>query len=287
MTPFLKRQLHIIKRNTSLIIIALFILLAAGSQTLYDAVAPPFTTKIKAVKRDLFPEQMIAVSHFGFKNILADLYWIRAIQDFVAWNGKELFFLDYFRNISALDPRFEHPYLFAIWTIPLDRNDLERLDKVAVIADRGIALIPESWKIPYHLGTQYFLFTKSYTKAKEYLRIAAEKKDAPLGVYLNYSSFVINDVKGYRASYDLVKVIYDNTDDATLKKVIEIGLQKEMLNTLIERGIVAYKTTKGIYPKTIDDLTKENLVSLPESFTNAFTVTINRYNGSFKIEEKK
>lgn len=267
--------------------VVILIGLLVGLQILYDRTSPAYSLRLKAIQRDLIPSELLSYGHFGFRTILADLYWLRAIQDFVSWNGKELFFLDYFKNISTLDPKFEHPYLFAIWTIPINKDDVARLDMVANVAEKGIQQIPSSWQIPYHLGTQYYLFTKSYEKAKEYLRIAAERPNAPLGVYLNYSSFVINEVKGHKASMDLVKVIYDNTTDETLKKVIALGMQTEIVQTMIERGIVAYKTSTGKYPTSLDDLTKNLFVSLPETFLERFTVTINNKNGSFKIEEKQ
>lgn len=284
---FLSSPFIIVKKYTKSIVVVLFIMVIALCQALYDVTAPPFRTKIALARRDLLPANLLPYVHFGFRLFFADMYWIRTIQDFVAWDQRELFFLDYFKNISTLDPKFEHPYLFAIWTVPSTSVGIESLDRVAEVADKGIAIIPTSWKIPYHLGTQYFLFTKSYDKAKEYLKIAAEKEDAPTGVYLNYSSFVINDIKGYRASYDLVKVIYDSTNDLTLKKILEAGLEKELILTMLERGIVAYKTTVGRYPSSVEELAEKKLISLPQAFVEKFTVTINRYNGSFKIEEKR
>ncbi len=272
------------KRNTT-IIVFLFLCVIVGSQIAYDRVAPPFKTKLQAVKRDLLPSTLLPYITFGFRLFMADMYWIRTIQDYVVWDNKAPFFLDYFKNISILDPKFEHPYLFAIWTVPSNGN-IARLDQVASVVQKGIETIPESWKIPYYLGTQYYLFTKNYDKAKGYLKLAAEKKDAPSGVYLNYSSFVINDIKGYKASYDLVKVIYDATTDETLKKVLQAGIEKEIILTMLERGIVAYKTTHGRYPSTLEDLQKENLVSLPATFLEKFTVVINPRSGSFKIEER-
>ncbi|MBP6888945.1 MAG: hypothetical protein KBC21_04600 [Candidatus Pacebacteria bacterium] len=274
------------RRHSNMCIVLLFLSVIAMSQFAYDKAAPPFRTKLETARRDLLPDSLLPYIHFGFNVFLADMYWIRTIQDYVAWDNKELFFLDYFKNISVLDPKFEHPYLFAIWTIPSNKN-IERLDKVAEVAQRGIDVIPTSWRIPYNLGTQYYLFTKTYSKAKEYLKLAAEKENAPPGVYLNYSSFVINDVRGYKASYDLVKVIYDTTSDVTLKKVLELGLEKELLATMLERGIVAYKTTTGKYPASLEDLIAKDFVSFPETFLERFTVTINRYNGSFKVEERR
>lgn len=281
--PFVK----ILKEKIELVIVILFLCTIAVNQTAYDKAAPPFEVKTKESVRDLLPARLLPYVHFGFSNILADVYWIRMIQDHVTWDGKKPFFLEYFRNISTLDPRFEQPYLFSIWAIPSDRKDIARLSEVAQIADRGIESIPTSWKIPYYLGTQYYVFTKTYERAKEYLRIAAEKKDAPPGVYLNYSSFVINEIKGHKASYDLVKVIYDNTSDETLKKIVAIGLEKELINTMLERGILAYKTETGFYPSSLELLTERRFVSLPETFLERFTVVIDQKTGGFRIEERR
>ncbi len=275
------------RKNIELVAIALFLCVIVSAQLAYDKVAPPFQVRTEESKKDLLPAILLPYVHFGFSGILADLYWIRMIQDHVTWDGKRAFFVEYFKNITTLDPRFEQPYLFAIWAIPSDRNDLVRLDEVARVADKGIDAIPTSWRIPYYLGTQYYLFTKTYDKAKEYLRIAAEKKDAPPGVYLNYSSFVINEVKGYRASYDLVKVIYDTTTDETVKKILAAGLEKEVINTMLERGILAYKTTTGVYPANLEQLIEKNFVSLPSAFLESFSVTFDKKTGGFRIMERK
>lgn len=279
--------IKMLQKKAELITVVLFLCVIVSVQLAYDRVAPPFQVRTKESRKDLLPALLLPYMHFGFSSILADMYWIRMIQDHVTWDGKRTFFIDYFKNITTLDPRFEQPYLFAIWAIPSDRSDIARLDEVAQIADKGIDTIPASWRIPYYLGTQYYLFTKTYDKAKEYLRIAAEKKDAPPGVYLNYSSFVINDVKGYRASYDLVKVIYDTTTDETLKKILAAGLEKDVINTMIERGILAYKTTTGEYPSNLEQLVEKNFVSLPSTFLEQFAVTFDKKTGGFRIEERR
>ncbi len=276
-----------LQKKSELVIAVLFLCVIISAQLAYDRVAPHFQVRTKEARKDLLPAALLPYIHFGFSSILADIYWIRMIQDHVTWDGKRAFFIDYFKNITTLDPRFEQSYLFAIWAIPSDRNDIARLDEVAGITNKGIESIPTSWRIPYYLGTQYYLFTKTYDKAKEYLKIATEKKDAPPGVYLNYSSFVINEVKGYRASYDLVKVIYDTTSDETLKKIVAAGLEKEVINTMLERGILAYKTTMGVYPSELEQLTVRNFVSLPSTFLEQFTVFFDKKTGGFRIVERR
>jgi hypothetical protein len=268
------------------ILVAFLVVSIVVSQVVYDLSRPPFTTKIKLARRELVPYQALPYVHFGFKAVLADMYWIRTVQDFVAWNGKEPFFVNYFKNIATLDSRFEYPYLFAIFTVPQNKN-VETLDTVREVADIGIGAIPTSWKIPFYLGTQYFLFTKTYTQAEYYLKLASEKDDAPTAVYLMYTNFVTNNIKGFRATRELIKTIYNTTDDKTIRALAKKGLEQEALNQMLENAILAYKTKYGIYPSSVEDLEKKRFVSFPEEFLTTFTVELNQRNGTYKIMERK
>lgn len=263
----------------------IFLAIIISLQYRYDSLSTPFTTKLQSVDRTLMPKEVLPYISFGFTAMLADYYWIKAIQDFVAWNGKNPFFLEYIKNITTLDPRFEYPYLFAILAIPQNK-DIVTLDTVAKIADKGIQDVPTSWKIPYYLGTQYYLFTKSFIPAVNYLEIAAKTKEAPSGVYLTYSSFVSRNIQGYEASKEFIKVIYNNTDNETIKKLAASGVEETVVSQMLEKGIFAYKTKYGIYPKNIEELTKLNFINLPKELLESFTISINQKNGSFRVVAK-
>ncbi len=273
-----------------IIVIIIFFGLVGVFQGFHDDLSPPFTTKLKLAKRNLLPEQILPFINFGFSNMVADYYWISAIQDFVAWNGKEGFFIGYFRNISTLDPRFEYPYLFNILTIP-DKKNVAMLDDIAHIAERGLQAIPTSWKLPFYLGTQYYIFTKNYYPAEDYLKLAATKKNAPDGVYLLYATFVGRDLytteqkQGFAVK--LIKTIYNNTDNEIIKKLAAQGIQEHVVNQFLEKGIIAYKERYKRYPKNVEEMISVHLITLPEEFLSMFTVEISKRDGSFKIVEKE
>lgn len=272
---------------TALLALAIFF------QAHYDTLTPPFTLKVNAVTRDLLSEKILPYITFGFKNSITDMYWLRAVQDFTVWDGKDTYYLNYFKNISALDPTFEYPYLFSILIVP-QKKDVAMLNNVAALAERGITEIPTSWKIPFYLGTQYYIFTKKYEPAEKYLGIAASRKGAPDGVYLNYATFVakavpspIKSAEDHATALSLVKVIYNNTDNETIKKIAGRGLQENLITQMLEKGIAAYHTRYKHYPVSIDEMTKVHLISLPQELVDNFTIIINKKNGSFTIEEKK
>jgi hypothetical protein len=257
-------------------------------QKIHDDLSPPFSYKLEAVKRTLFPAAALPYVTFGFDNVIADSYWILAVQDYVQWNAKENSsidaYLNYFRNISTLDPKFEYPYQFSILAVPV-RDDTSKLtlDKLSIIADKGIEAIPTSWQIPFYLATQYFRLTKSTEDAEKYLKIAVEKKDAPTGAYLAYSSLVAKNSNGYKTSQALINVIYNNTDNETIKKIAAVGLQESIVSQMLEKGIAAYKAKYKKYPSTVQQLIDNKFISLPEFFFDIFTVQISERDGSFKI----
>ncbi len=280
--------------SIQLCIILTLVGLAMTFQAKYDQLGPPFTTKLKVVRRNLLPPQILPYITFGFRNFITDYYWISSIQDFVAWNGKEGYFIGYFKNISTLDPKFEYPYLFSILTVPQrNKNGVDpvaSLNAVAEIADKGIETIPTSWKIPFYLGTQYYLFTKQYQPAEDYLAIAAAREGAPDGVYLLYSTFIGKGLltKEQKAGFaaKLVKTIYNNTDNEIIKKLAANGLQEDFISQLLEKGIIAYKERYKRYPKTVGEMIAVNFIALPDEFLESFDVTINQKNGAFSIIEK-
>lgn len=282
-------------------ILSIFLLvLVSVFQQEHDRLSPPFTEKLKQVKRTLLPEEILPYTSFGFNAVLADFYWIRSIQDFVAWDGKEGFYIGYFKNITALDPRFEYPYLFSIFALPQNTKltkDISSLDQVAAIAERGIKHIPMSWQIPFYLATQYHIFTKAYEPSESYLKLAASKEGAPDGVYLVYSTFVgrnltktknllNNPDANLETTRDLIKVIYNNTTNETIKKLAGKGIQYEAVSQMLEKGIIAYKERYKRYPKTIEEMLAVNFIKVPEELLANFTITINPYTGTFTLTEK-
>lgn len=277
---------------TGTILIAL-VCLVISFQVNHDARRKPFSTRVKAVTRDLLPAHIVPYITFGFDNFITNAYWIRAVQDFVAWDAKDPYYLNYFKNISALDPTFEYPYLFSIVIVPQNK-DVETLNAVAEIADRGIKSIPTSWKIPFYLGTQYYLFTKKYDPAEKYLQIAAKREGAPDGVFLVYSTFVgrnspmpIRGDSDFELARSLLKVIYNNTDNETIKKMAAQGVEERYVSQMLEKGIIAYKEKYRRYPKTVDEMIAVNFINLPQELLNSFSVEISQRDGSFKIVEKK
>jgi hypothetical protein len=258
-------------------------------QKKYDDIEHPriiFTTET----RYILPSKIVSNFSFGFKNIIADLYWVKAIQDFSVWDGHDPFYLQEYKNIATLDPKFSYPYLLGILTFTsksasekvLNADILETIEPVIEI---GIKNLPDNWEIPFYMGTGFQL-TKNPEKAFKYLKLAAENKKAPELISRTYKTYLKNTLMGRTASGDLVKAIYDTTESETTKKILESNV---MINELTEvlKGIVSsYKTKYGYYPNSIDDLIARNMIRRGPELKSTFTVIINRNNGDVQVTPK-
>lgn len=287
----MKHPSRVIHIATGILLIAL-LCLVVNFQKKHDKLSLPSTTRIKAETRNLLPARFLPYITFGFTNIITDSYWIRAVQDFTVWDGKDEYYLNYFKNISTLDPTFEYPYLFSILIVP-QKKDIVTLNKIAEFADNGIQAIPTSWQIPFYLGTQYYLFTKKYDPAEKYLSIAAKVNNAPDGVFLIYSTFVgrnnplhIRSESDFILQKELLKVIYNNTDNETIKEMAGKGIEEKFISQMLEKGIIAYKEKYKQYPKSVEEMMAVNFISLPQAFLDGFMVEIHGRDGSFRVVAK-
>lgn len=262
--------------------IVLILCIAVASQYYYDKENGTMEPKLLIAKKTLIPAAFIPYMHFGFANVLADYYWISSIQDLPAWNGQDRFYLDYFDNMTTLDPRFEYAYLFGIFTAPSEKN-IPALDRIASIGERGIAILPTEWKIPFYLSTKYNILTKSDEKVEKYLRIAAETPNAPSVVYIVYSSFIAKKIQGKEAYKEMIKVIYDTTDNEIIKKLAEKGILEENITQMLEKGVIAYKAKYKIYPNSVDDLIRNRFINLPQEVLESFIITIYPKTGEVKV----
>ena len=94
---------------------------------------------------------------FGFRNVLADIVWLEAVQ--VAGNRK-MTHGDYDRlfdllNVEAnFDPKFEIPYLLGGLVLG---ESTPHAEKALRVLGRGRNQYPADWRFPFYMGvTHYF-----------------------------------------------------------------------------------------------------------------------------------
>lgn len=255
----------------------------------YDKIVHPyqvFTTET----RYILPTILIKNFSFGFNNILADLYWVRAIQDFSIWDGKDPFYLQEYKNIATLDPSFSYPYLLGILAFTSrsvnDRNATTTvLDTFEPVARTGIHNLPNNWEIPFYMGTGFQL-TKRPEKALEYLKIAASHTDAPEIIHKVYTSYLTRTLTGDNAAKEFVKAIFDTTESKTTKKILENGIAVSNLTEILKSLTARYNKKYGFYPQSLNDLVEAKMIRPNTGLTDTFTIMFNPNNGDVRVNVK-
>jgi len=101
---------------------------------------------------------------FGFENLTADMYWLRAIQ-YVGSNALNSTFSAlpaYFDLITDLDPHFVFAYKFAGLTLPL--NQKTKNDAVKLL-EKGIKNNPQAAELYTDLAFQKYYYEEDYATA--------------------------------------------------------------------------------------------------------------------------
>lgn len=259
----------------------------------YDKIVHPnilFTTET----RYIMPASVVKNFSFGFRNVLADFYWVSIIQDFSIWDGKDPFYLREYENLSTLDPKFAYPYLLGILTFTSkgvnnknfsSKEASSNVETIEPIAQIGMKNLPDNWEIPFYMGTAFQL-TKTPDKALYYLKIAASKPNIPDSVRSVYNSYLRNLVTGDNASKAFVQTIYETTESKTTKKILKEGIIIKDLTQVIEVIVKNYKTKYGVYPTSIDDLVQNKMIRVGTELKNEFNIKIDKNTGNVEITSK-
>ncbi|MGI9534810.1 MAG: hypothetical protein ACR2NW_07650 [Thermodesulfobacteriota bacterium] len=202
----------------------------------------------------------------GFDNVLADIYWLRALQFFggddisiTEKDSKVLY--DYFDIITDLDPKFVNAYRFGgsflAEPIPMGLGNLEAGIE---LFDKGRKNNPENYRLPMEEAFLYFIYYKDYEKAAELFNEASEKP--------GLSDFRRASIKGmagsslrYSDNRELSKQIWEeiyNTTQSEKRKNFAFKNLRELNSADIEDRLTLsanqYEEKFGKFPENLNNL---------------------------------
>jgi tetratricopeptide (TPR) repeat protein len=128
--------------------------------------------------------QRLALSYDA---LLADVYWIRALQHFGSTRLKERLedkkyqLLDPLLTIATtLDPQFNIAYRFgALFLSEPPPGGPGRPDRAIALLERGLEARPGHWRYMQDIGFVYYWWLRDYQKAAEWFDRGADQPGAP------------------------------------------------------------------------------------------------------------
>ena len=122
----------------------------------------------------------------SFDSVLADIYWIRAIQHYGGTrrddtSAKEYELLYPLLDIATtLDPRFNIAYRFgAIFLAEVHPNGPGRPDWAVALLQKGVHEVPDRWQYLQDIGFVYYWWQHDYEEAARWFRRASEIPGSP------------------------------------------------------------------------------------------------------------
>jgi len=203
---------------------------------------------------------------FGFRNVLADVAWLEAVQ--VAGNLK-MTPADYDRLYNLLDvvanfdPKFEIPYLLGGLVLG---ESPDHAQKALRVLERGKASHPADWRFPFYIGfTRYFSLGEPGA-AGETMSEAARLPGSP--AYLpGLASRMLSEAREPENALAMLNVIIRQESDPARRSVLERRIREVTVERdlqLLEGASERYREKTGSFPARLDDLVREGiLVAIP------------------------
>lgn len=183
------------------------------------------TVSMKAAPTPIAPPLQIEKFSFGFQESMADLFWIRALQDFDYCDQEvaDKICRDHswlYRMLNAvtdLSPSFRIAYAAGALALTVIISDIDGATK---IFDKGVKAFPKDWPILYRAAYHYMYEVKDNKRAAELL-IQAGKNGAPTWVFtlagrlysdagsLELAEMVLQDMINTRQDPNLIKRLQD------------------------------------------------------------------------------
>lgn len=176
------------------------------------------------VQRQLIaPPPYIEHLSFGYREVVADIMWIRALQDFdycdqqiaenVCRNNSWLYQM--LESITNLSPHFRIPYAAGSLALTVILTDVEGATK---IFEKGIAQFPNDWPMLYRAAYHYLYEVGDKNRAAELL-IRAGKSGAPPFVFALAGRLYSDTGKRELAESMLEQMIREKQDPELIERL--------------------------------------------------------------------
>jgi len=213
------------------------------------------------------PGLLVAVSRrpefaFGFRNVLADVVWLQAVQ--VA-GGRKLTPTEYDRlyvllNVEAdLDPKFEMPYFLG--GLVLGESPLHVRDALRVF-ERGKVTHPADWRFPFYMGFTHYFSLGDGLAGGGAMAEAARLPGSP--AYLTgLASRMLTEAREPEAALALLETITRQENDPVRRSVLErrgreVTVERDLM--ALERAVERYREKAGVAPENLSALVKEGIL---------------------------
>lgn len=209
---------------------------------------------------DFVPRPEVAqVASFGFDALMADYYWLQAVQVVGGGGVVDLEAASHLGRlidvVTTVNPHVGHPYRFAAVWMTLSADQVREGNR---LLRRSIEYHPDVWQNRFYLGFNHFFYLGEYPEAAEALEAAMALPGAPA-----YLPRLVARLKSQTGDIGIAEVflrqiLETTTDEAAVAKIhgaldeIEIEYKARHL----DQARAAYQQASGGDIESVMDLIK-------------------------------
>jgi tetratricopeptide (TPR) repeat protein len=201
----------------------------------------------------------------GFSAVLADVYWIRALQYYGGTRldqkrGKDYSLLYPLLDITtALDPRFQLAYRFgAIFLAENYPGGAGRPDLAVDLLQKGVQNEPDNWRYHQDIGFVYYWWRSDYREAAVWFEKASQVPGAPWWMK-SLAAVTLAQGGDRRSSRLLWESLLAGADNDWLRENAKMRLaQLDALDQIdqLQAVVRLYASRTGGFPASLDALVR-------------------------------
>jgi len=203
----------------------------------------------------------------GFQESMADLVWLRFIQYYGEHRMTDARFDLMYHILDILttfDPYFVHAYTLGSLMLT---HDAKRPDQAMALLKKGMRADINEWRTPFIYGLIHYVFLRNYKTALAYLRISAQKPNAP-DMPKRWAGYIaLKKIGDTRTALALWIDLYKNAKNPEERKIAIMYIQEAQMDLDIEflnKKIDEFKDKFGRAPYYLNELVINKIIdSLP------------------------
>jgi hypothetical protein len=226
----------------------------------------------------------------GLEGLAADVYWLRTVQYF---GGQRLFsrekkfelLLPLIEITTTLDPRLVIAYKYgATFLCERPPEGAGRCDQGIKVLEKGVAALPDDWRLRQDLGFFHFVFEGNPERAAEVLMEASKIPGAAFWLK-NLAAMCLAKGGQREASRAIWRRIYEQSDgpikDNALQHIAVLDAYDaaEALQSLV----ADVERQTGRRPETLDELRAVGLIRRPPVDGSGTPFLYDRRSGTVRV----
>jgi hypothetical protein len=199
---------------------------------------------------------------FGFRNFLADMTWLKAVQVSGALRMSRSDYDELYSLLDTVinfDPKFKIPYYLGGLILG---DSPDHAGEALTTLNRGWKKYPEEWRFPFYIGyIRYFSLGDPIEGGKTLLSAALIPGSAPYLPML--ASRMLSEGREPETALAFLNAMIGQETNPDRRKVLEKRIREVIVERdiqILERAVEEYRRRTGRLPESFTDLAASGLI---------------------------